>query len=365
MTVRTARTPRRVRSLRLALVAGAALAVGTPALASADSNTDQAPAAAPTTTAPTGKGAATPTTVAGGDAPTTTAAAGTATTVAGSTPAAPAGTAVPLAEIDIAATGPGIEIGTAIDGATAVSNLQMANMPIAVGATVAEYSARFDSNLADPETPEYYGTLEIISTAQSDMPATDILAAYQAAIETQGTYETTTATASSEGVTSDRLTLDAVSDTGSATIGDYEIIVSRSEEQPGLVAIELTQTLPTVEGPLPALPATIAPDFASATDYATANGWTTTSWNYTDGFNQFFGGEPIKILGIDFSAGAGTAADLTPIGAQIIADKGTPSYEDVEDDRFFYSFDDESNWSGSWSEYEPGNELRITWGLTG
>ncbi|MFV0306920.1 MAG: hypothetical protein ACK5OX_04175 [Desertimonas sp.] len=346
MSVTTARDHRRHRSLRLSLVAGVALAIATPALAGADSPSDPA---------------TTPTTVPGKAAP-----AATTVVPTDSAPvdAAPAAAVAPLGEIDIAATGPGIELGTAIDGATAVANLELPNMPVAVGATVAEYSISYSSNMADPDNLRHYGSSTIVSTAQSDMPAADILAGYQAVIETLGAYEATTATASSEGVTSDRVELDPVSGEGSDLLGRYEVIVSRSEEFPGLVAIELTQYLPTLDGPAPALPAAVAAEFAVATDYAAANSWTTTAWSYSDGFNQYFGGNPIKSLDIDFTAGTGTEADLEPIAAQIVTANGTPSYEDVASDRYYYQFEDDTVWVVRWSEYAPGNELEVSWSLT-
>ena len=290
---------------------------------------------------------------------------------------APAGSEAavqPLAVVDIAATGPGIDIGTAIDGATAVANLELVNMPVAAGATVAEYSVNYYGDLTDPAAPTNYGSSSIISTAQSEMPAADILAAYQAALSVLGNFETTTGTATSEGVTSDHLLLDAIDDgsaapttvagtTGAARgVSDYEVIVTRSEDAPGLVAIEVNQNMANADGPVPALPASIEGEFASPLGVATAKGWTTTGWSYTDGFNQFSGGTPYKSLSIDFSAGAGTAADLMSLGEQLAAEFGPPTYEDIEDgDRFFYTFEDDSNWSGNIRDYWVGNELAVSW----
>lgn len=349
MTPRTLPRAHSRRSRRLALVAGLTLMIGTGGVASA--GTDDS--AAPTTTVAAGGGKVTP------------APAGTTTTVP-TDASAPAGTEAavqPLAVIEIGATGPGLDIGTALDGATAVANLQMTNMPVAAGATVAEYSARYSGDLNDPAVPEYYGSLSIISTAQSEMPAAEILAAYQAALTPLATFEATTGSATSEGVTTDQLLLDVVDDgsTTPAAVGNYEIFVSRSEEAPGLVAIEVNQTMPYTEGPLPAIPAAVEAEFAVPLGLAATNGWTITDWDYSDGFNQFSGGTPYSSLGLGFSAGTGDAADLLLLGEQIVTQVGTPTYEDVESDRFFYSFDDESDWSGSIRDYWVGNELAVTW----
>lgn len=367
MIPRPARPVPSRRSLRLAFAAGATLAVGVPSVVAAGTDDTKPPAGiAPTTTiaTTTGKDVVTPTTETGGTATTTTA------------PAGPA-KVEPLAVVDVGATGPGLDIGTAVDGPTAVANLELVAMPVAEGATVAEYSVTYSGDLADPEAPSYYGSSRIISTAQSEMPAAQILAAYQAAIETLGTFETTTSTASSEGVTSDALELDPVNDTaavetttaGSAptaarALGSYDIVVSRSEDAPGLVAIEVNQSIPNTDGPVPAPPAGVADEFSATQAFADSNGWSVTGWSYRDGFNQFLGGAPFKNVDMDFSAGPGTAADLSAIGELLIAEFGPPDYESVDAESFSYSFADESSWYGSFRDYWEGNELNVSWSLS-
>lgn len=351
------------RSRRLALAAGAVLAVAVPSAVAAGTDDTKAPADTTATTATTEDAGAT--TAAEGSAPTD-----------GSTPA---GAAVePLAVIDIGATGPGVDVGSVIEGPVAVANLAMTDMPVADGATVAEYSANYDVDLTDPEAPTHYGNLTIISTAQSEMPAADILAAYQAAIEPLGEYEATTATASSEGITSDRLELDPIIDysavettTAGSTPGEasaaparYEIIVSRSEEEPGLVAIELNKSIPTTDGPAPELPEAIAGDYSVPLGLAEANGWTVAGWSYRDGFNSFFGGAPLKSVDMSFAAGPGTVDDLPTVGDLLLAEFGTPTYESVETDTFSYTFEDEANWYGSIRDTWVGNELYVNWSLS-
>jgi hypothetical protein len=356
MTPRTLPRAHSRRSRRLALVAGITLMIGTGGVASAGTDDSSAPTA----------------TVAGGKTAPVAPTAGESTVPTDSS--APAGDATvvqPLAVVDIGATGPGIDIGTAIDGATAVANLELAAMPVAAGATVAEYSVDYYGDLTDPAAPTNYGTSSIISTATSDMPAADILAAYQAALSVLGEFEATTGSSTSEGVTTDHLLLDAIDDSSAPTsadgsaargVGDYEIFVTRSEDAPGLVAVEVNQSMTDADGPVPAIPASIAAEFATAQGAADAGGWTMTDWSYTDGFNQFSGGTPYKSLDISFSAGPGTAAELMPIGEELAAEFGPPSYEDTEEaDRFFYTFDDDSSWSGNIRDYWVGNELSIEW----
>ena len=132
------------------------------------------------------------------------------------------------------------------------------------------------------------------------------------------------------------------------------------------MAIEVNQTMANADGPVPALPATIEVSSRSPLGVAPPRAGPSTEWSYTDGFNQFSGGTPYKSLSMDFSAGAGTAADLMPLGEQLAAEVGPPTYEDIEDgDRFFYTFEDESDWSGSIRDYWVGNELAVSWSFVG
>lgn len=369
----TARTPRTPRSRRLALIAGVALALATPSVVGAGTDATPPTTAPDATAAPGGKTAA-PSPTASADA--------TATSVAGSTPEAGAAAIEPLAVIDIAATGPGIAAGTAVDGQTALDTIGVPNMPIVAGATVAEYEVSFSAGFTAEDEPYLDGNTRLLATAASDMASADIHAAFQSAIETLGAFDVSTSSSTSDGTTTDWLTLDAAdaADTPATSAPaaavapvamsslrprQYEIAVSRNEtEQPGVVLIEVAQYFESVDGvTAPAMPDAIAAEYAEPTAFAAANGWTLLDWHYSDGVNMF-SGAPIKMLRAGFDAGTGAATDLAAVGDVILAEFGTPSYESVEDDSFNYTFDSGAGWNGSFRDYWPGHELFVGWSFT-
>lgn len=365
------RTLRTTRSFRLALVAATAVTLVACGSDDGGSETGAGPGRAQVAAlaAPPAPDAAVTTTTtprardAKATRPTTTTTGATATgattdSVGGSTTTSTIPVVTPIAEVDIGATGAGVQVGTAIDGATAVANLALEGMPIAIGATVAEYSSGSSANLTDPAAPSYYVTSKMISTADTTLPATEIVARYQAAIETLGEYEVTTASANSEGVTTESARLDAVDDLGA----NYEVAVTISDEQPGLVAIEVSRTGSDVEGTAPEFPAFAAPSFAGPLAVAAANGWTVTEWRFTDGFNQFLGGSPFRSANVSFSAGAGTAADVALLAADVKTAVGVvPDSEDIGTEDFYLAMPDNSSWSGSLRDFWVGNELSVRW----
>lgn len=356
-------TPNRRRLTAAAFATTLALgAAATAAAQTAEPPGDApSPLATPTTSTPAanppmkrGGGAGATNTTAPETAPTGTATDGTATSVPGATAVAP------LAEIDIGATGGGIQAGAALDPQTALDNLGLEGMPVAIGSTVAEYRLRTNEELgSDPATT--YRSQELIVTADSAMTPEDIRQLYRDAIATLGNYEFTDGSSESDGVRA--VYVDARGVEYSDNLPTYSVIVSTAQDVPGVVGIEVTRSVGGIEEPLAPVAPIAEGLLAPALTLGAEAGWTMTSWSMTDGFNQFLGGEPFQSADVRFLAGPGTAADLPALADQVVAAIGEPSSRTDDAESVSLSYGDAGSWLVSYSDSREGNELAVDFSI--
>ncbi len=273
-----------------------------------------------------------------------------------STPASP-GEA--LAVVDIGATGPGVERPElARVPADAVAESGISVLPIPGGEAIAiEYSVGYDiDTFAD--APAYSAYEQFTFTAETTMTIEEVRTAFADAIigSYDMTFESTESSSSRDEVTQSAITLRP--DRSREGVPRYEIVAATSSEVPNVVLIEMSAS-DWREGALPALIPAAAAELDSRATIGDDLGWTLLGWDWAPGVNQF-SGDAFTRGGLDWTMGSGPETDIAVNSVELLKVIPVPSYEDIEDDREYYSTDD-GNWSLSHSDVYEDAELRASY----
>ena len=283
------------------------------------------------------------------------------TTEPADTPApAPSAPGQPLAVVEIGATGPGIDRSDlAQEPTAAITEAGVGTIPIPAGPAVAiEYRLDYDLD-SFSDTPSYSTYEQFSFTAATPSTIDEVRTAFVDAITAASstTYEATDSTSTQDDVSQSATTLSP--DFSDDNAVSYDVVAAQSTELPGVVLIEITAS-GTRQGAVPALTAAASAALDPANQIGTGLGWTLEGWSWSPGVNEF-DGTPFTTGELKWAAGSGTAADVAPTAAALLAVLPAPTYEDVEDDREFYTINDNENWSVSYSDSFEGAELRATY----